>query len=470
MKHSQRTNAKPLDAWVIIKKDGSASSGHCTCMAGNSEVCSHIASLLFAAEYANTKKSAMSCTDLPALWPMPSLSTEVPIVPITQMDFGKVVSSESSARQLRAVSIPKMGKNGVIDLLTRIEKLDRTAGLMRIVQPFAGKIQLASAEILQSIFNIFEEKNISKSHRELMEIAKTLKFNLTQEEATKIETLTRAQHASDNWYIQRAGRITASKFKGVCSTKKESPSLSLIKMICYPVKSLFRTKATEWGLEHETEAANEYLQIMEEEHIDIIVNDVGLIVNPRWPEFGASPDRLVFCECCLGGVLEIKCPYSLYANDINDLKEYCKQKSPCVMLNNGEIVLKRNHAYYYQIQMQMFVANLQYGDFVIWSPKIFFKERIFPDFKFWEQNSKIAQKFHQEVILPELLGRYFTRNEGSAQIVYWCKCKGVDDGSPMISCDNDKCDVKWYHFQCVGLTEIPNEFWFCSRECQSMNI
>lgn len=55
-------------------------------MAGISEVCSHVGAVLFAAEYANNKKEAMSCTDHQAVWPMPSLSTKVPIVPVLEMD------------------------------------------------------------------------------------------------------------------------------------------------------------------------------------------------------------------------------------------------------------------------------------------------------------------------------------------------------------------------------------------------
>ncbi|KAH1015620.1 hypothetical protein HUJ04_006973 [Dendroctonus ponderosae] len=47
VKHSQKPNAKALRAWCIITKDGTVANGHCTCMAGNSEVCSHIGALLF---------------------------------------------------------------------------------------------------------------------------------------------------------------------------------------------------------------------------------------------------------------------------------------------------------------------------------------------------------------------------------------------------------------------------------------
>ncbi|XP_050515196.1 uncharacterized protein LOC126890361 [Diabrotica virgifera virgifera] len=54
VKHSQKANAKPLDTWVIASSNGIANA-HCMCMAGNSEVCSHIAAILFAAEYAHSK-------------------------------------------------------------------------------------------------------------------------------------------------------------------------------------------------------------------------------------------------------------------------------------------------------------------------------------------------------------------------------------------------------------------------------
>uniref|UniRef100_A0A6P7G3V1 Uncharacterized protein LOC114337433 n=1 Tax=Diabrotica virgifera virgifera TaxID=50390 RepID=A0A6P7G3V1_DIAVI len=54
VKHSQKANSKPLGAWVIASSNGIANA-HCMCLAGNSEVCSHIAAILFAAEYAHSK-------------------------------------------------------------------------------------------------------------------------------------------------------------------------------------------------------------------------------------------------------------------------------------------------------------------------------------------------------------------------------------------------------------------------------
>ncbi|KAG5864834.1 hypothetical protein JTB14_003564 [Gonioctena quinquepunctata] len=172
-----------------------------------------------------------------------------------------------------------MSKDGIVNLLKRIESLNRTASIMRIVEPFASKLQAASTVTLPVIFNIFEERYISKDYVELMEISKTIDMSLTTDQVSLIEENTHGQHASNNWYLQRAGRITASKLKSVCRTYKESPSLSLIKDICYPAKALFRTKAINWGLEHESVAVGVYKKTMEENHEDFIINEVGLVPN-----------------------------------------------------------------------------------------------------------------------------------------------------------------------------------------------
>ena len=36
----------------------------------------------------------------------------------------------------------------------------------------------------------------------------------------------------------------------------------------------------------------------------------------------------------------------------------------------------------------------------------------------------------------------------------------------MISCDNDNCHVKWWHYGCAGLTASPKGSWLCAQ-CRS---
>ncbi|RKP17386.1 hypothetical protein ROZALSC1DRAFT_30797, partial [Rozella allomycis CSF55] len=45
----------------------------------------------------------------------------------------------------------------------------------------------------------------------------------------------------------------------------------------------------------------------------------------------------------------------------------------------------------------------------------------------------------------------------------YCYCKQVSYGE-MIACDNDDCDVEWFHYDCVGLSQPPKGKWYC-KEC-----
>lgn len=51
--------------------------------------CSHVGATLFGAEYASRIRNSTSCTNVKASWPTPYFSTNIPIIPIKEMDFGK---------------------------------------------------------------------------------------------------------------------------------------------------------------------------------------------------------------------------------------------------------------------------------------------------------------------------------------------------------------------------------------------
>lgn len=48
VRHSQRMNEPPLHVWVLINLSGEILCGHCTCVAGLSESCSHVGAICFA--------------------------------------------------------------------------------------------------------------------------------------------------------------------------------------------------------------------------------------------------------------------------------------------------------------------------------------------------------------------------------------------------------------------------------------
>ena len=111
-------------------------------------------------------------------------------------------------------------------------------------------------------------------------------------------------------------------------------------------------------------------------------------VNGRYPGIGAPPDGSLFdAHTNSWGVLEIKCPKSLqsvapceFADHLSakPVKAFCLQQTP-----NGQF-LKTNHAYYYQMQLQMGVCEVQWGYFVVWTPLGIHCEQIVFDATFFQ--------------------------------------------------------------------------------------
>lgn len=94
VKHSQKMNEKVLKPWIIFLDDGSISCGHCTCMAGLGEVCSHVAALAFAL-MDQTNKGELSCTDKLSAWTVPKTNKKIIPKTIKEINWGKVSSSYS---------------------------------------------------------------------------------------------------------------------------------------------------------------------------------------------------------------------------------------------------------------------------------------------------------------------------------------------------------------------------------------
>ena len=113
----------------------------------------------------------------------------------------------------------------------------------------------------------------------------------------------------------------------------------------------------------------------------------------------ASLDGLVFYNGEMYG-LEIKCPYSKFNKS---LQEALCDKKFFLHENNG-IKLKRRHPYYYQVQGQMFCANLRKVDFVVWfgDNEPLFKETICYDEDFMLNFVFPRLKyFYCRAVLPE---------------------------------------------------------------------
>jgi YqaJ-like viral recombinase domain len=94
---------------------------------------------------------------------------------------------------------------------------------------------------------------------------------------------------------------------------------------------------------------------------------VGLLVHPSFPFIGASLDRIIRVDGQLYAI-EIKCPYNPFIRK-QKLAMKFKNKSFYVNLDeNGKPFLKRQHPYFFQVQLQLLVSNLQSAVFIIFVP------------------------------------------------------------------------------------------------------
>ena len=178
----------------------------------------------------------------------------------------------------------------------------------------------------------------------------------SQEEISNIEKTTHGQASNDDWKKHRMYRITASNFYSAAVNSVE-PSSKLNSMF---YKS-FTSAATCHGQKHEAHVKELYIMLLKDKGINAQVSEVGLQLSSSFPYLGASLDGVVTCKNETWG-LEIKCPFSKYNMS---LQEALKDKKFFLVEDGGNFKLKRKHAYFYQVQGQMFCANLKRVDFVV---------------------------------------------------------------------------------------------------------
>jgi len=104
--------------------------------------------------------------------------------------------------------------------------------------------------------------------------------------------------------------------------------------------------------------AVETYKILQSRHSNFKVTECGLFVDRATVYLCASPDRLLYCDCCGEGLREMKCLISCTS-------KYPKHSGHPYLQNTNDMVsLKSNHKYYSQVQMQMAVVGRNWCFFV----------------------------------------------------------------------------------------------------------
>lgn len=216
----------------------------------------------------------------------------------------------------------------------------------------------------------------------------------TPEEVDELEELTRDQHISDLWYIERRKRLTASLFGVVCKKRTTTSCKSLLETILYPKR--FYSDACEYGKKNEENARKELEKITRK-----TIDPCGLFVDIEQPFLAATPDGLIQDS----GLVEIKCPYS--ARQMTP-EEGIRTKKITFWQNNE---INKNHKWYYQVQGQLHITRRSYCIFAVWTPHGLKTETILRDTEFWKNKMEpFLRSFYYDCMIPEIIDSRKARN------------------------------------------------------------
>ncbi|XP_040359103.1 uncharacterized protein LOC121047705 [Ixodes scapularis] len=222
---------------------------------------------------------------------------------------------------------------------------------------------------------------------------------LTPDQARQLEKNSRQQSKSATWKAARTNRLTASTF-GAVLIRESWTDVGLRNLT--EEKDLSRVRAVKHGITQEPHAVMHYEKTLRSRGHQIQTTCCGLMVNPSSPWLGASPDRRVFdpAETPPHGVVEVKCPYTMWNCATPDSKSFFVVKDAA-----GVYRLKRDHSHYYQLLGQMALSGVTWGDFVVYCQNFLIIERIRFCPSSWIKCKEVLDKFYFETLLPYQVGR-----------------------------------------------------------------
>ena len=354
---SQRISDIKHKLWLLFSKQrGNVLKAHCTCMAGMGSTCNHVAAALFRVEAAMRLGLANpSCTTKPCQW-LPNRRDVVPYkakdMNMNRDDFTK---REKPAKKL--LSSPKKNYNPLANSETKVLSFDdmvKVLGDCNVLKNTTLSTAIATPEI-DFVIRVPGEKVqpesvplsvddmllMSNSAEQFME---NLFVNLGEDKIAIVEKITRGQNTNELWFQFRKGVITASKAHEV-KTKMSKANVddksmwSLIKKISGFTFINPNIPALKYGRDMENHAAEKLLHLVKEKHCSVKMVECGLFLEASKPFIGASPDRILECDCHGKVCIEIKCPYS-----ISHLSPTDKDAGLSYMdYSDGGIHLKKTH-------------------------------------------------------------------------------------------------------------------------------
>ena len=209
-------------------------------------------------------------------------------------------------------------------------------------------------------------------------------------------------------------------------------------------------------------------------HVDFKIEECGLIIPIEKPFVAGTPDSICTCKCHGFDVVEIKCPY--HCRDLPVRVAARKPNFPLIYDAETETFsMRESHNYYYQVQLQMYVAKAAFCIFAVYTNVDLVHVTVLPNVSIIEKLLIKAKLYFCEVVLPQVLAKHFTEPNLVALVtsnnnMKPCVCGETRNESeyPVVSCANVDCIVKIFHKQCVP-TKVFRKGWLCSHCCAQSN-
>lgn len=233
-----------------------------------------------------------------------------------------------------------------------------------------------------------------------------------------------SQSESKVWLGLHAVLITASVVKRAYHMKPEGFK-NFLRQHLWQMNAFKGNAATRYGLNNEKNARKKYEEDEKKDDPTITVKPTGLWRNPKFMEFGCSPDGIVLPKkdgIPKSWLLEIKCPPTIKAchPELFEAK-LTKAQQGTFCLHRGsdnKIHLKEDHQYYYQVQFSMGILQMSRCAFLVWSPKGTFKETVKFDRKFFCELIDYLRPLHHKLIIPEYFLQRTWRNMEPCQLKF----------------------------------------------------
>lgn len=319
-----KKNEPPHTLSVQIGIEDKRISAKCSCVAGASGYCHHVVGLLFYMSHCKhlglkSLPDELACTSLPQMWSVPqqrkiankAIQDIMVKKPQAGADYAKFVKttlySPTTAYHLMTAEMmssltPKPLMATVLPQASTMTSLspvatsfgDAVKGSVLSYQQKLSKEYIIN-DYSCTFFPDLPLETAGERFANNVTVCLTAEkqasldsLGVTRETAIKLEQQTISQSSNETWYYLREKHITASKFGKVA--KRVTNFDSLVNQL-NPSRRVV-TADMQRGIEMEPVAAMAYANIAKQGMVDLFPS--GLIINPKSPWLGCSPDRKVY--------------------------------------------------------------------------------------------------------------------------------------------------------------------------------